>query len=58
MGSRRLIGTEGKSAYDSTDVAFWHYHWYAFPLLFLLDRFWDRKCDAANRDPLFPRFGP
>jgi conjugal transfer pilus assembly protein TraU len=46
MGSRRLIGTEGKSAYDSTDVAFWHYHWYAFPLLILLDLFWDQHCNA------------
>lgn len=46
MGSRRLIGTEGKSAYDSTDIAFYHYHWYSFPLLIMLDLFWDRKCNA------------
>ncbi len=44
-GNRRLIGTEGRAAWDGTDGAFWHYHWYAFPLTILLDLFWDNKCN-------------
>jgi len=45
LGSRRLLGTSGKSAYDASDGAFQNYHWYAFPLLILLDLFFDSRCN-------------
>ncbi|WP_295457858.1 TraU family protein [uncultured Thiodictyon sp.] len=47
LGSKRLLGTSGKADYDSGDGGFQNYHWYAFPLLFLLDLFVDSRC---NRD--------
>jgi conjugal transfer pilus assembly protein TraU len=46
LGSRRLLGTEGKGAYHTDDIAFHHYHWYAFPLLLLLDLFFEGRCNA------------
>ena len=45
MGSRRLMGTAGQAEYDAADTAFYNYHWYAFPLLILLDLFWDDRCN-------------
>ena len=44
VGSKRLIGTHGQSERDSSDLSFFNYHWYAFPLLVLLDLFYDAAC--------------
>jgi conjugal transfer pilus assembly protein TraU len=46
FGSERLIGTTGQSEQDSSDVAFAHYHAYAFPLLALLDLFVEDRCTS------------
>jgi conjugal transfer pilus assembly protein TraU len=46
LGSRRLLGTSGKGDWDASDISFYNYHWYAFPLLALLDLFWDDRCNA------------
>lgn len=46
LGSRRLLGTSGNSDHDAADEAFQNYHWYAFPLLILLDLFFDSRCNA------------
>jgi conjugal transfer pilus assembly protein TraU len=35
----------GNGEDDGTDGAFYNYHWYAFPLLILLDLFWDDRCN-------------
>jgi conjugal transfer pilus assembly protein TraU len=45
LGSRRLLGTVGNAEGDASDGAFYNYHWYAFPLLILLDLFWDDRCN-------------
>jgi conjugal transfer pilus assembly protein TraU len=45
LGSRRLLGTVGNAESDASDGAFYNYHWYAFPLLILLDLFWDDRCN-------------
>jgi conjugal transfer pilus assembly protein TraU len=44
VGSERMIATPGKSQWDTSDTSFFHYHWYAFPLLVLLDLFYDGHC--------------
>ena len=46
LGSRRLLGTAGKSEWDASDINFYNYHWYAFPLLILLDLFFEDRCNA------------
>jgi conjugal transfer pilus assembly protein TraU len=46
LGSRRLLGTAGKAEWDASDISFYHYHWYAFPLLVLLDLFFEDRCNA------------
>ena len=46
LGERRLLGTIGQGEGDSSDLAFSHYHYYAFPLLALLDLFADEGCNA------------
>ena len=46
LGSRRLLGTAGKSEWDASDISFYNYHWYAFPLLTLLDLFFEDRCNA------------
>jgi len=46
LGDRRLLGTAGKAEWDASDGAFFHYHWYAFPLLVLLDLFFEDQCNA------------
>jgi hypothetical protein len=45
LGSRRLLGTAGKSEWDASDINFYNYHWYAFPLLILLDLFYEDRCN-------------
>jgi conjugal transfer pilus assembly protein TraU len=46
LGSRRLLGTAGKAEWDASDISFYNYHWYAFPLLVLLDLFFEDRCNA------------
>lgn len=45
LGSRRLMGSPGHAEYDASDASFYNYHWYAFPLLIILDLFWDDRCN-------------
>lgn len=45
IGSRRMLGHVGNAEDDASDHAMYHYHWYAFPLLILLDLFWDDRCN-------------
>ena len=46
LGSRRLLGTSGQGEYDGSDTSFYNVHWYAFPLLVLLDLFFEDRCNA------------
>ncbi|CAE6908558.1 hypothetical protein ACOMICROBIO_EPCKBFOG_01861 [Vibrio sp. B1FLJ16] len=46
LGDRRLQGGHGEGEYDTGDLAFYHYHYYAFPLLVMLDLFMDGNCNA------------
>ena len=46
LGGRASHGLRGATAIsDASDGAFYNYHWYAFPLLILLDLFWDDRCN-------------
>lgn len=45
LGDKRLQGSWGDGDKDAADGAFYNYHWYAFPLLILLDLFWDDRCN-------------
>jgi conjugal transfer pilus assembly protein TraU len=45
LGDKRLMGSWGRSEWDASDGARYNYHWYAFPLLILLDLFWDDRCN-------------
>ena len=47
-GDPRQQGTAGKGDFDGGDMAFYHYHTYAFPLLYMLDLFVDGNCFAEN----------
>jgi conjugal transfer pilus assembly protein TraU len=42
----RLIATTGKADFDASEMAFFNYHYFAFPLTILLDLFWDDRCNA------------
>lgn len=46
IGNRRLLGTAGGRSDDASDGAFFNYHWYAFPLLLMLDLLWEDRCNA------------
>jgi conjugal transfer pilus assembly protein TraU len=46
VGSRRLMGTAGGREDDASDGAFFNYHWFAFPLLIILDLIWEDRCNA------------
>lgn len=46
LGPQRLRGTTGQGARDNSDAWFMNYHYYAFPLLILLDLFFDAHCNA------------
>jgi conjugal transfer pilus assembly protein TraU len=41
----RLLGGNKGPANDPTDAIFYHYHYYAFPLLIMLDLFTDADCN-------------
>ncbi|WP_240342567.1 TrbC family F-type conjugative pilus assembly protein [Methylococcus sp. EFPC2] len=42
----RLRGTTGQAEYDNGEIAFFNYHYIAFPLYIMLDLFWDNRCNA------------
>jgi len=46
IGNRRLLGTFGQQGYDNSDEVFYNVHYYAFPLLVLLDLFFEDRCAA------------
>jgi conjugal transfer pilus assembly protein TraU len=48
FGSARFFGTPGQGEQDGSDAAFAHYHVYAFPLLALLDLFFEERCNAGG----------
>jgi len=41
---RRRQGTKGESEYDSGDTGMYHYHYYAFPILLIMDLFVPEGC--------------
>ncbi len=41
----RLIGGPGEIEYDTSDLVFYNYHYYSFPLLVILDLFIDEDCN-------------
>ncbi len=42
----RLLASTGKGDFDASEMAFFNYHYFAFPLTILLDLFWDDRCNA------------
>ncbi len=42
----RLRGTTGQGEYDNGEIAFFNYHYFAFPLYIILDLFWEDRCNA------------
>jgi len=42
----RLVATTGKADFDASEMSFFNYHYFAFPLTILLDLFWDDRCNA------------
>lgn len=42
------IGSHGDGVHDQSDMTFVHYHYYAFPLLIMLDVFVGRYCGAGG----------
>jgi conjugal transfer pilus assembly protein TraU len=42
----RLISTTGKADFDASEMSFFNYHYFAFPLTILLDLFWDGRCNS------------
>lgn len=44
LGDMRQQGSRGDAVFDSGDKAIYHYHTYAFPLLYMLDLFVDGLC--------------
>lgn len=44
IGIVRTTGFSGTGAYDTTDMAFRNYHYYAFPLLMMLDLIYHNRC--------------
>lgn len=42
----RLIATTGKADFDASEMSFFNYHYFAFPLTIMLDLFWDGRCNS------------
>ena len=42
----RLLATTGKADFDASEMSFFNYHYFAFPLTIMLDLFWDNRCNA------------
>ncbi len=43
-----FLGTKGNAERDVSDKTFLHYHYYAFPLLIMLDLFVGKECNAGG----------
>jgi len=41
----RMQGTDGNYELDESDMSFMHFHYYAFPLLMILELFTDKSCN-------------
>jgi conjugal transfer pilus assembly protein TraU len=52
FGDLRLLGSGGAGEQDSSDVAFYNVHVYAFPLLVMLDLFFDGRCNPDGYSEL------
>ena len=52
FGDVRLLGSGGEGEQDSSDVAFYNVHVYAFPLLVMLDLFFDDRCNPDGYSEL------
>lgn len=52
LGSRRMLGHVGNAENDASDHAMYHFHWYAFPLLIILDLFFDDRCNPDGYSDL------
>ncbi|WP_295402598.1 TraU family protein [uncultured Thiocystis sp.] len=48
LGTMRTLGTPGQAEYDGSEVAFYNYHYYAFPLLVMLDLFFPDRCNSDH----------
>jgi len=44
LSDQRQLGTRGNQNIDDTSLAFYHYHLYAFPILFMMELFTEEKC--------------
>ena len=47
-GSSREHGKAADGEYDNSDVSFYQYHYYAFPILLMLDLFVETRCNAGG----------
>ena len=43
---RRFLATTGNADRDSGDISMYHYHYYSFPLLIMMDLFVEDRCSA------------
>src|SRR5690606_27581133 len=43
-----FMGTHGTDEKDGSDMRFMHYHYYAFPLMIMLDLFTGKNCNAGG----------
>lgn len=50
LGDWRSLGTEGDHVFDDSDLVYYHYHTYAFPLLSMLELFTNRNCSDGYLD--------
>ena len=48
LGAWRTLGTPGQAEYDGSDKAFYNYHYYAFPILIMLDLFFPDRCNVDH----------
>ncbi|EGV32682.1 TraU family protein [Thiorhodococcus drewsii AZ1] len=48
LGRFRTLGTPGQAEYDGSDKAFYNYHYYAFPVLVILDLFFPDRCNVDH----------
>jgi conjugal transfer pilus assembly protein TraU len=42
----RLRGTTGQSNQDLGEIAYYNYHYFAYPLYIILDLFWEDRCNS------------
>jgi conjugal transfer pilus assembly protein TraU len=48
LPNRRQLGSGGDGTFDNADKVFYHYHYYAFPLLIMMDLWLDSHCNAGG----------